>query len=60
MMKETSSNRRLLSIELLTQLSRREVSKHEVISGAYFPKFGLNTGKYGPEVTPYLDTYHAV
>ena len=22
--------------------------------------FGLNTGKYGPEITPYLDTFHAV
>ena len=22
--------------------------------------FGLNTGKYGPEITPHLDTYHAV
>ena len=21
---------------------------------------GLNTGKYGPEKTPYLDTFHAV
>ena len=21
---------------------------------------GLNTGKYGPEITPHLDTYHAV
>ena len=28
--------------------------KHEVISGAYFPKFGLNTGKYGPEVFGHL------
>ena len=35
----------------------------------YFPAFGLNTeryevspntGKYGPEKTPYLDTFHAV
>ena len=40
-----------------------------VISGSYFPVFGLknylsvfspNTGKYGPEITPYLDTFHAV
>ena len=22
--------------------------------------FTLNTGKYGPEITPYLDTFHAV
>ena len=31
-----------------------------VISGPYFPVFGLNTGKHGPEITPYLDTFHAV
>ena len=35
-----------------------KVSKHEVISGAYFPVFGLNTGKYGPEITSYLNTFH--
>ena len=28
--------------------------------GPYFPAFGLNTGKYGPEKTPYLDIFHAV
>ena len=37
-----------------------KVSKYGVISGPYFPVFGLNTGKYGPEITPYLDTFHAV
>ena len=46
------------------------VSKYGVFSGPYFPVFGLttpylsifspNTGKYGPEKTPYLDTFHAV
>ena len=34
--------------------------KWEIISGPYFPVFGLNKGKYEPEVTPYLDTFHAV
>ena len=41
--------------------------KYGVISCPYFPAFGLNTeiyevntGKYGPEITPYLDTFHAV
>ena len=34
--------------------------QYGVISGPYFPVFGLNTGKYGPEITPYLDTFHAV
>ena len=32
----------------------------EFFSGPYFPVFALNTGKYGPEKTPYLDTFHAV
>ena len=49
------------------------VSKYGVISRSYFPVLGLNTeihknlsvfspntGKYGPEITPYLDTFHAV
>ena len=36
------------------------VSKYEVFSTPYFPVFGLHTGKYGPEKTPYLDTFHAV
>ena len=38
----------------------RKMSKYGVISGPHFPVFGLNTGKYGPEITPYLDTFHAV
>ena len=29
-------------------------------SGPYFPVFGLNTEKYRPEKTPYLDTFHAM
>ena len=34
------------------------MSNYAVISGLYFPVFGLNAGKYGPEKTPYLDTFH--
>ena len=26
----------------------------------YFSVFSPNTGKYGPEITPYLDTFHAL
>ena len=37
-----------------------KVSKYGVISGPYFPVFGLNTAKYGPEITPYLENFHAV
>ena len=36
------------------------MSKCGVFSGPYFPALGLNTGKYGLEKTPYLDTIHAV
>ena len=36
------------------------MSKYRVISGPYFLVFGLSTGKYGPEITPYLDTFYAV
>ena len=37
-----------------------KVSKYVDFSNPYFPLFGLNTGKYGPEKTPYLDNFHAV
>ena len=49
-----------------------KVSKYGVISGPYFPVFGLNTeiyeisvfnpntGKYGPEINSYWDSFHAV
>ena len=50
-----------------------KVCKYGVISGLsflhsdwiwrftpYISKFSLNAGKYGPEITPYLDTFHAV
>ena len=36
------------------------MSKYEVFSGSYFSVLGLITGKYGPEISPYLDTFHAV
>ena len=36
------------------------MSKYGVFSGPYFPAFEMNTGKYGLEKTPYLDTLHAV
>ena len=37
-----------------------KVSKYGAFSGPYFPVFELNTGKYEPEKTPYLDTFHAL
>ena len=41
-------------------LTAWKVPKYGVFSGPYFPVFGLNTGKYGLEKTPYLDTFHVV
>ena len=37
-----------------------KVSKYEVFSGPYFPKFRLDARKYRLEKTLYLDTFHAV
>ena len=39
------------------------MSRYRDFSSPYFPEFGLNTGKYGPEGTPYypyLNTFHSV
>ena len=49
-----------VSIKLFEHHTVWKLSKYEVISGPYFPVFRLNAGKYGPEMTPYLDTFHAV
>ena len=45
---------------VLASVTAWKVSTYEVFSGPYFPVFRTNTGKYGPEKTPYLDTFHAV
>ena len=37
-----------------------KVFQYGVSSGLYFPVFSSNTGKYGPEKTAYLDTFHEV
>ena len=34
--------------------------KYAVISGPYFAVSSPNTGKYGPEIIPCLDTFHGV
>ena len=36
-----------------------KVSKYRVFSGPYLSVFSPNVGKYGPEKTPYLDTFQA-
>ena len=35
-----------------------KVSKYEVFPGPHFLVFSQNTGKHGPEKTPYLYTFH--
>ena len=56
--------------ENLIMITASKASKYGVFSGPYFPVFGLNTeinrvfspnrGKYGPENTPYFDTFYTV
>ena len=39
----------------------RKAPKYGVCSsGPYYPGFSLNTRKYGPERTPYLDTSYSI
>ena len=38
---------------------REKYPNTEFFSGQYFPVIEMNTGKYGPEKTLYLDTFHA-
>ena len=45
---------------ICNKLALWKVSKYGVISGPYHSAFGVNTGKYGPEIAPHLDTFHAV
>ena len=46
-------------VRLSCSPTARKESKCGVISGLYFSVFGLNTGTYGPEITPYLDSFQA-
>ena len=47
-------------INVYRKITTWKVSKYRIFSGPYFPVFILNTGKYGPEKTPYLNTFYAV
>ena len=42
------------------RISLREKCPNIVFPGQYFPLFGVNTGKWGPEKTPYLYTFYTV
>ena len=52
------------SIYKLTEMiyihTAQKGSECRVFLGKCFPVFSLNTGKYGPEKTPYLDSLYAV
>ena len=50
----------LLTDEVLYILCVKSVEIQSFFNGPYFPVFGLNTKIYGPEKTPYWDTFHAV
>ena len=50
-------NQNSLTVKMYTAW---KVSKYGAFSGPYFPVFGLNIGNYGPENSPYLDTFHAM
>ena len=43
-----------------TEGTLREKCPNTEFSWVKFPVFSLNKGKYGPEKTPYLDTFKAV
>ena len=50
----------ILLKQISYDITASKVSKYGAISGPYFPVFGLNKGKYEPEITSYLDTFHVV
>ena len=56
---EDGQNRIMQSLKP-TRVTAWKTSKYRVFYGPYFPAFGLNTGKYGPEKTPYLNIFHAM
>ena len=45
------------ALRMSRAVTLREVSKCGAVSGSHFPTFSLNTGKYGPETTPYLTLF---
>ena len=45
--------------QVLNNYTAWEVSKYGIFSGPYFPVFGMNTRKYGPQKTPYLNTFQS-
>ena len=46
--------------KVLCYTTARKMCKYEDFSGPCFHVFNWNTGKYGPEKTPHLNTFSAV
>ena len=53
------SNDQLISKEL-NQFSQNVTKAVNIRENSHLSVFSPNAGKYGPEMTPYLDTCHAV
>ena len=47
-------------IQCFTETLREKDPSTEFFSGPYFAVSGMNTRKYRPEKTPYLDSFHAL
>ena len=47
-------------MKILAPYTVCKVSKYGVFSSPHFPVLSPNTGKFGPERSPYLGTFHAV
>ena len=50
----------IFCVVLVEIIKGKSVQIRIFFSGPYFPIFWLNTGKHGPEIYPYLDTFQAV
>ena len=51
---------RLNLLRLKKSCAQKNCVKSVQIRSFFWSVFSLNTGKYEPEKTPYLDTFHAV
>ena len=51
-LREKCPNTEFFLVRIFTHLERRDTS--------YLSVFSPNAGRYGPEITPYLDTFHIV
>ena len=50
----------MLTKHYITKMHRLHCVKSVQIRSYFWSVFSPNTGEFGPEKTPYLDTFHAV